>query len=171
MNNKPSEASSNFGARITSAIHKLLAEKRISVLMDVELTGVNGDTTMESIYFKKAEDRSVEKLYSKEGVMEYFIHPDVVIVENGVGAPKLDLNGLIENGESGSLDCIKVDSKGLPYSNMRFSLLPNDHASPINAVGSATQYPSFFHKLRVRTDDVKYNMESAFHAAMWMLDK
>ncbi len=43
--------------------------------------------------------------------------------------------------------------------------------SPILAAGSCTHYPSFMHKIKVRTDDVKYNIESGFHAAMNMLDK
>jgi len=43
--------------------------------------------------------------------------------------------------------------------------------SPILAAGSCTQYPSFMHKIKVRTDNVKYNIESGFFAAMNMLDK
>ena len=105
-------------------------------------------------------------------MVSFFINPDVVIVENGIGKPKVNLSYLIEKpANDGSIDKIKIDSKGIPYSNIRFSLLHNDHASPINAVGSATQYPSFFHKIRVRMDDIKYNIESAFYAAMWLLDK
>lgn len=32
-------------------------------------------------------------------------------------------------------------------------------------------FPSFMHKIKVRTDDVKYNIECGFYAAMNMLDK
>jgi len=39
------------------------------------------------------------------------------------------------------------------------------------AAGSATQFPSFFHKVKVRPDDVRWNVESGFFAAMSMLDK
>jgi len=39
------------------------------------------------------------------------------------------------------------------------------------AAGSCTQYPSFLHKVRVRTNDTKYNIEAGFFAAMSMLDK
>ena len=42
---------------------------------------------------------------------------------------------------------------------------------PIFAAGSATQYPSFIHKTRIRTSDIKYNIESGFYAAMNMMDK
>jgi len=59
----------------------------------------------------------------------------------------------------------------MPASNIRFSLIYNDIMSPIYAAGSCTQFPSFIHKVRVRTDDVKYNIESGFYAAMNMLDK
>ena len=147
-----------------------MKEKRISVLMDCKIR-LKGDSKIETIYFKQGEDKSVDKLYSRDGVTEYFISPDLVIVENGVGPPKLNLNHLIDNGEDGSLTKLKIDSKGVPYCNMRFGLLHNDHACSVNAVGSCTQYPSFFHKVKIRTDDVKYNIESAFYAAMWTLDK
>ena len=43
--------------------------------------------------------------------------------------------------------------------------------SPFLAAGSCTHYPSFMHKIKVRTDDIKYNIESGFYAAMNMLDK
>lgn len=50
-------------------------------------------------------------------------------------------------------------------------MLHNDQQSNIYAVGSCSQYPSFFHKIKIRTDDVKYNIEAGFYAAMNMLDK
>lgn len=43
--------------------------------------------------------------------------------------------------------------------------------SSLYAAGSCTQFPSLMHKVRIRTDDVKYNIESGFYAAMNMLDK
>ena len=84
---------------------------------------------------------------------------------------KMDINKLIINSEQGQVNRIAVDESGLPYSNMRFSLLHNDHASSIFGVGSAASYPSFFHKLKVRTDDIKYNIEAALYASLWLLDK
>ena len=51
------------------------------------------------IYFTRPEDKTPEKLYSKEGATEYFISPDVVICENGVGPVKMDINKLIVNSE------------------------------------------------------------------------
>lgn len=47
----------------------------------------------------------------------------------------------------------------------------NDLQSPVYAVGSCSQYPSFFHKIKFRTDDVKWNIEAGFYCAMNMLDK
>lgn len=155
---------------VSEAIHKLMKEKRISILVDCDIR-MKGDTKLETIYFKQGKDKSVDKLYSKEGVTEYFINPDVVIVENGVGDPKMSLGKLVENSDEGTLNKVKIDKNGVPISNMRYSLLHNDHSPSILAVGSCTQYPSFFHKIRVRTDDIKYNIESAFYAAMWALDK
>lgn len=54
---------------------------------------------------------------------------------------------------------------------MKFSLHYNDLFSPILAAGSCTSFPSFIHKIKVRTPDIKYNIEAGFFAAMSMLDK
>ena len=54
---------------------------------------------------------------------------------------------------------------------MKFSLHYNDLFSPILAAGSCTQYPSFVHKIRVRTNDIKYNIEAGWYAAMNMMNK
>jgi hypothetical protein len=66
---------------------------------------------------------------------------------------------------------LSFNNESIPISNMRFSLYPNDISSPILAVGSCTHYPSFMHKVKVRSDDIKYNIESGFYAAMNMMDK
>ena len=58
-----------------------------------------------------------------------------------------------------------------PISDIRFSLNHNNLYTPILAAGSCTQYPSFVHKRRIRTNDVKYNIEAGFYAAMNMLNK
>lgn len=52
---------------------------------------MKGEIRLETIKFRKAEDRNPEKEFSGEGVNEYFVQPDLVIVENGVGKPKIDL--------------------------------------------------------------------------------
>ncbi len=64
-----------------------------------------------------------------------------------------------------------IDPHGIPASDVRFSLHYNDIHSSIFAAGSCTQYPGFIHKTRLRTNDIKYNIESGFYAAMNMLDK
>ena len=106
-----------------------------------------------------------------EGVTDYFVKPDLIIAENGVGAPKADLSKIIDVKESSTVNHIGIDTEGVPISNIRFSLLSNDIASPILAAGSCTGYPSFLHKMRIRTNDVKYNIEQGFYAAMNMMDK
>lgn len=98
-----------------------------------------------------------------------------MIAENGVGAPKMDLESLLtpdinaENNEPPLV--VGMDSKGIPSSDIKFSLHYNDIHSPIFAAGSSTSYPSFLQKHKIRTNDVKYNIESGFFAAMNMLDK
>lgn len=94
---------------------------------------------------------------------EYFVKPDIVIAENGVGTPKLNLKKLLTPGVHEDQDTppmqVGIDAFGIPSSDIRFSLHYNDIHSPILAAGSCTLYPSFVHKLKIRTNDVKYNIE------------
>jgi hypothetical protein len=103
------------------------------------------------------------------------VRPDIVIAENGVGQPKYDLKNLLApgtNAESGEPPLkLGFDATGIPASDVKFSLHYNDLFSPILAAGSCTQYPSFLHKVKVRTSDIKYNIEAGFFAAMSMMDK
>lgn len=41
----------------------------------------------------------------------------------------------------------------------------------MNAAGACAYRPSFMQKIRLRTDDVKYNVEAGFYAAMNLMDK
>lgn len=143
---------------------------RISVVMNCEINSIKGEHKIESIHFVKDEDKSVDKKFSSTGVAEYFIKPDVVIAENGVGANKEKLSDIIE-GSGTNVSRVGLDFQGEPACNKRFSLIYNDVQSPIYAAGSCTGYPSFMHKMRIRTQDVKFNIESGFYAAMNMLDK
>jgi hypothetical protein len=63
----------------------MLKEKRISVLMKTEITKIQGMNKVEYLYFKKDGQNEKEKN------VEYFLKPDVIIAENGVGAPKVDI--------------------------------------------------------------------------------
>lgn len=143
----------------------MLKEKRISVLTNVKLGRIEGVNKIETLYFSKKNSDS-------ERNIEYFLKPDVVIAENGLGAPKQDLQRLLNksDAEEGPLQ-LGIDPEGVPASDIRFSLHYNDLHTPIYAAGSCTQYPSFVHKIRVRTHDPKYNIEAGFYAAMSMLDK
>ena len=97
------------------------------------------------------------------------------MAENGVGAPKLNIKKLFapgRNSEDGDPPIsVGIDNNGIPSSDIRFSLNYNNIHSPIFAAGSCTQYPSFVHKTKIRTSDIKYNVESGFYAAMNMMDK
>jgi hypothetical protein len=59
----------------------------------------------------------------------------------------------------------------IPHTNVKFSLIHNDIHSPIFAVGSAVEIPSFIQKQRMRTDNYGFNIEAGFFAAMSALDK
>jgi hypothetical protein len=64
--------------------------------------------------------------FSEQGVTEYFVCPDVVIAENGIGKPKLDISTLIEQKENSTVNKVGLDNAGVPASNIRFSLFYNN---------------------------------------------
>jgi hypothetical protein len=66
---------------------------------------------------------------------------------------------------------VSIGNTHIPHANTRFSLVHNDIHSPILAVGSSVEIPSFIHKQRMRSDHQASNIEAAFYAAMNMLDK
>lgn len=149
----------------------MLKAMRISVIMNCKIAALKGMNKLEAIHFTKDEPMKD----GNQTKVEYFIKPDIVIAENGVGTPKCNLKQLLVNGcgdESGEIPMdLGIDQTGLPASDVRFSLHYNDIASTIFAAGSATQYPAFIQKVRLRTNDIKYNTEAGFYAAMNMLDK
>ena len=132
-----------------------------------------GDYKIEKIHFRKLDPSKseYEQIMSEEDQMEYFISTDIVIAENGIGAPKCDLKSMIGEQEKNHLSSLTFNNEEIPISNIRFSLLQNDIMSPYLAAGSCTHYPSFMHKIKIRTEDIKYNIECGFYAAMNMLDK
>ena len=82
---------------------------RISVVMDCKIKKLKGDTKLEKILFRKKEDNDPDREYSEEGVTDYFVTPDVVIAEDGLGVPKMKIKDLIEEKEQGSLNNIGID--------------------------------------------------------------
>ena len=99
------------------------------------------------------------------------MRPDLVIAENGIADPTVRFEDICEVSDQETADKIGIDKNGIPAANIRFSLYWNDIQSPLLACGSAAQYPSFLHKIRVRDGNIKYNIEQGFYAAMNMLDK
>ena len=67
---------------------------RISVVSDVKITNMQGEYRLEQInWMKNSFLRSKPKI--EERVEEFAYKPDLVIVEDGVGRPKLDLKSLV----------------------------------------------------------------------------
>ena len=84
----------------------MMREQRISVMSKSEITKINGMNKIDAIYFKRnIEDDQKKGLVATDKNVEYFVRPDVVIAENGLGAPKYDLRKVLapatyaENGE------------------------------------------------------------------------
>lgn len=96
----------------------------------------------------------------------------MVICENGIGRPRCELLSYVGYQDKGSEQKVSLGNEHIPHANTRFALIHNDIHSPILAVGSAVELPSFIPpKRRIRSDHMAYNMEAAFFAAMSMLDK
>lgn len=57
----------------------MLREQRISVKMKTDITRIQGLNKIEAIYFNKETENPNEKK------VEFFVRPDIVIAENGVG--------------------------------------------------------------------------------------
>ena len=70
----------------------MLREKRISVLMDCKIQRLTGLNKLEGIYFLK---KQADGTYSDS---EYYINPSIVIAENGVGEPKINLKQILTPG-------------------------------------------------------------------------
>lgn len=101
-------------------INKYMKDMRISVLCNSKLKELKGDHKIEEIVFRKDGEYGDLKDFSEE-YYDYSIKPDVVIAENGMGKPTIDLNALIENKEHGSEDKVSISAEtGLPISNIRF---------------------------------------------------
>lgn len=81
---------------------------------------------IEGIYFTKASQNTEEHHISGNQTIEYFLKPDVVICENGVGDPKMDLSTLIDNREQNSISRLAIGQDKIPMANIRFSLLHNE---------------------------------------------
>lgn len=104
----------------------MLREKRVSVLMDVEITKMLGINKLESVHFKHRLDTDLGK---KNRNTEFVIKPDIVIAENGLGGPKYDLKSLLVPGNNENGDPplqLGIGGDGMPASDIRFSLHYND---------------------------------------------
>ena len=67
----------------------MLKDKRISVLMNIKLGRIEGVNKVETLYFSKKNIKDGERN------IEYYLRPDVIIAENGLGAPKVDINNIL----------------------------------------------------------------------------
>jgi hypothetical protein len=128
---------------------------------------MEGDNDLEAIFYNREQDYENDKIPDTD----YFVKPDMVICENGISRPKKELLSMVGYQDKGSEKKISMNTEQIPTANIRFSLVHNDIYSPILAVGSAAEYPSFVQKQRMRCDDIGHNIEAGFFAAMNMLDK
>ena len=70
--------------------------------MKTEITKIQGMNKIESIHFKKNSEEEEKKTGKapQDKNVEYFVRPDVIIAENGIGAPKYDIRTLLAPGSS-----------------------------------------------------------------------
>ena len=82
-------------------------------------------------------------MFSKEGIVENFIQPDMIICENGLGAPKVDINERFDQSEDGSMQRPGMSRGGIPAANIRFSLQHNDQSLSMLDPSEPTRIKSF----------------------------
>jgi hypothetical protein len=68
----------------------MLREKRISVIMNANITRFEGSSKLEKVHF--SQDSSSKSDY------DLFITPDLIIGENGIGNPKVNLQQIVSDG-------------------------------------------------------------------------
>ena len=64
-----------------------MSAQRITLQPHVNVVKLEGDNDLETIYFNKEEDTKDGKIPDTD----YFVKPDVVICENGIGRPRKEL--------------------------------------------------------------------------------
>ena len=67
----------------------MLRDLRISVMVDTEITKIQGLNKVDAIYFKKDNENASDKN------VEFFVRPDIIIAENGIGPPKYNLKKIL----------------------------------------------------------------------------
>lgn len=119
-----SEIRNNMGKQVSDAITKMMRDQNITVIDECKVSHIIGDYKIDKIHFKRglSDSEYAEKIWSKQGATDYYIRPDMVIVENGVGEPKQDLAALVGNEDEGNLNNLTFTKLKLPISNVRFSL-------------------------------------------------
>ena len=76
----------------------LLRHQRISYLPNVTVQRFEGDSELTKIVFNKEEDCGEGKIADTD----FFLEPDMVIVENGVSRPKKELLAMVGYQDEGS---------------------------------------------------------------------
>ena len=84
MTTRHGEIRKSLGKGLENYIKSLLKNQRISFQPNVNIVDLKGDSELEAIYFNK------EGMYGEDHTgetVDYFVNPDLVICENGIGQP------------------------------------------------------------------------------------
>ena len=74
------------------------------------ITQLEGDYKVDKIHFRKATPGSRTQSEKLHNMQNYFIKPDVIIAEGGVGRPKVNLKDLIGEEEPGQLNSLTFNN-------------------------------------------------------------
>jgi hypothetical protein len=162
-----SEVRKTLGSSMDKWLKKQLKQQRITYQPNARIVKLEGDVNLDRIVFNEEGDHGDEKVAKTD----FFVEPDVVIVENGIGRPKKELLSMVGHQDMNSEKRVHIETEAIPGANIRFSLIHNDIHSAIFAAGSATNFPAFMAEKKLRIDNPAYNIEASFFAAMNMLDK
>jgi hypothetical protein len=160
MDSEKSEMRNTFGRNFEDIMIEEMKKHRISVLWEVDITLLDGSHRLNEIRFK----------YNTKDQREYFLRPDVVIVESGKTKGQVDYKDVLHLSKPDEIPRYD-DSEQAMIVDKRFSTQEGRISNPILAAGECAMIDSFISRARYRTQDVKYNIDAGFFAAMSMMDK
>jgi nitrite reductase/ring-hydroxylating ferredoxin subunit/thioredoxin reductase len=97
MNDGNSEVTKTLGTGMEKWLAAALSRQRISYQPNVNIVDMVGDNDVEKIIFNKAEDIKDGKIAK----IDYFVEPDLVIIENGIDRPKKELVQMVGYQDQG----------------------------------------------------------------------
>lgn len=154
------EFKTKFGTDVNEIITQLMKKQRISTIFEVRTDEMKGEHSLQEIKFVDLNGNKGTQL---------FLRPDLVILESSKVINQVDYRDLLHLDNPANHP--RLDKNLSMIVDGSFAIHYGRHNPEIFAVGQCAATKSFITKGFYRTNDVKYNIENGFYAAMSMLSK